>query len=480
MTESPPKSPHLPVAYDNICDFSEWAGLKVDTDKFDSLLGRLDAADGAEGGGGIKWAQDRILRASAFETGAVEDLYAEGATYSVAMEVDGWEEDLANSGDGAGKHFDDQLAAYVAVRELALDDGSRPLLEVHVRGLHSIATRSQQTYPVRTSAGLQQQKFVGGAYKTKANQVINRAGQVFHYAPVEEVAPEMERLVETMRSETYLAAHPVIQCAYVHWAVSHIHPFSDGNGRMARVIGSIPLLKAYGIPLVVFAGRKRLYLQALEAADRHTHQEMVDYTAARALETYSWLAELIEGASAEAVVDNVLVDINRLVSGETEALETSREAAQRLETTMVEALKQECAKRFSGTPILSEVTVSYSSELSRFYGRSDDFRRKYSQLEYEVRISLSIEEVADLSTSEGAEIGFTDAPGVSPIVIVHDLSSSHDVFFSLEDCSPNLSVGADLRLRIVAGTVVAKVAKRFHEDLKGVYKQHGRLPSDNV
>lgn len=167
-TQSANRDGNPPTAYDSICDFSEWAGLHVDTAVFDRLADRMEVAQGAEGGAGIQWAQDRILRASAFETGAVEDLYAEGATFSVAMEVGGWENDLANSGDGAEKHFQDQLAAYVAVRDLATKDSGRPFLEVDIRELHRIATRSQGSYPVHTPSGVQQQAFLSGSYKTNA------------------------------------------------------------------------------------------------------------------------------------------------------------------------------------------------------------------------------------------------------------------------------------------------------------------------
>ena len=312
------------TTYEPFCDFAEWSDLRVDRELFDRLADRLRVAGALEGSKDIRWAQDRILRATAFETGAVEDLYAEGATYSVAMEVEGWQSDLAGSGDGAEQHFEDQLAAYVFVRDLAAENTGRPLLEVDVREIHRIATRSQNTYPVQTPNGVQRQSFTSGAYKTTPNQVINRAGQVLQYAPVDDVAPEMERLITTLRSEPFVAAHPIIQSAYMHWTIAHIHPFSDGNGRMARVIGSIPLLRSYGIPLVVFAGRKRLYLQALESADRHDHQEMVDYQAARASETLSWLAELMEGAKAENVADASLEGIAHLLEVQAGRLETGR------------------------------------------------------------------------------------------------------------------------------------------------------------
>jgi Fic family protein len=465
-----------PTAYDSICDFSEWASLHVDTAVFDRLVDRMKAAQASEGGKSVQWAQDRILRASAFETGAVEDLYAEGATYSVAMEVDGWENDLASSGDGAEQHFHDQLAAYVAVRDLATKVSDRPFLEVDIRELHRIATRSQDSYPVHTPNGVQQQAFLSGSYKTKPNQVINRAGRIVHYAPIEDVAPEMGRLVATMQSEAYSSAHPIIQSAYIHWAIAHIHPFADGNGRMARVIGSIPLLQEYGIPLVVFAGRKRLYLQALESADRHQHQEMVDYVGSRASETYSWLAELIEGTKADDAADESLDVIANLLEIQAGRLETSREAAARLKKTMASALAREASERFDGTRIRYKVldVDEYVTPKAMQRGELDP---GYENVSGEVRMILSVDEVAQHHTATTIQFGYTDAPGNPPVNVQHDLSSD-DLYFSLEDCSPDLSVGADLRLRNLAATVTAHLTQKLKSNLEGIFKQHGRLPSD--
>ncbi|RAN79353.1 hypothetical protein B5P43_15715 [Bacillus sp. SRB_336] len=478
MTEPSLPSTVPSISYESICNFDDWATLTVDEAKFEVLSTRLRAAEKPGSQKGLRWAQERILRATAFETGAVEDLYDEGATQSVAMESDGWEQELANSGDGAGQHFEDQLAAYLKVRELVASDTERPLVEADIREVHKIATSSQKTYPVQTAVGVQNQPFQPGVYKTKPNHVRNRAGEVFHYSPVDDVAPEMGHLVATMRSDGFSAAHPVIQCAYVHWAVAHIHPFADGNGRMARVIGSIPLLTEFGIPLVVFAGRKRLYLQSLEAADRHAHQEAVDYVAARAVETLSWLAELIEGANAEDSNENILSDIDHLLSGGDEPLETSMEAAERLKRAMFEAIEKECAKRFDGTKVRCKVAHVDGYVFEKAQERAI-IGYVYTNVPGEVAITLSADEVDKHETRTSVQCGYTDLNGHPPLVIQHDAVGA-DLYFSLEDCSPDLSVGADLRVGNLAATVVTDVTQKFSEDLANIFRSHGRLPSDRA
>ena len=51
--------------------------------------------------------------------------------------------------------------------------------------------------------------------------------------------------------------------AALHAAVAHIHPFWDGNGRIARLIANIPLLRSGLPPVVIPKERRREYIQLL-------------------------------------------------------------------------------------------------------------------------------------------------------------------------------------------------------------------------
>ncbi|KAH8082454.1 fido domain-containing protein [Cristinia sonorae] len=65
---------------------------------------------------------------------------------------------------------------------------------------------------------------------------------------------------------------PFAACAWIHHVFVTIHPFQDGNGRLARIIGSIPLLRAGLPPLSIPNTHKLNYLDALNRirADRHS------------------------------------------------------------------------------------------------------------------------------------------------------------------------------------------------------------------
>jgi Fic family protein len=59
---------------------------------------------------------------------------------------------------------------------------------------------------------------------------------------------------------------PAVRAILGHWLFGYIHPFSDGNGRMARFIMNVQLATA-GYPWTVIRNEDRKsYLAALEEA----------------------------------------------------------------------------------------------------------------------------------------------------------------------------------------------------------------------
>jgi len=60
--------------------------------------------------------------------------------------------------------------------------------------------------------------------------------------------------------------------AKIHMGIVHIHPFWDGNGRVARLIANIPLLKAGLPPLIIPTEARRSYIQILSRYQISTGQ----------------------------------------------------------------------------------------------------------------------------------------------------------------------------------------------------------------
>lgn len=262
--------------------FAHWQGGEPveEARRSDELSRQIDAEAANKGADALNRALEVTLRAAAVDTGALEGLYAtnEGITMTIARRAAGWQ--ATAEAKEILPFFEAQLAALEVIMELVAE--SKPLAslgvtEIAVKGLHRQITSAQTTYEVRTPAGLQRQDLPRGEYKRMPNHVKGLEGSFFSYAPVLDTASEMRRFVEELASEDFKVAPALVQAAYVHYALVRIHPFADGNGRLARALASLYLLRGYRVPLVVFSEDRAEYLQSLRSADEGRHQAFADF-----------------------------------------------------------------------------------------------------------------------------------------------------------------------------------------------------------
>jgi len=83
-----------------------------------------------------------------------------------------------------------------------------------------------------------------GRYKAKDNQIKSSTGTVVYTPPAaSETKKYMDELL-TFMNNTEDGLHPLIKAAMIHSQFESIHPFSDGNGRIGRVLISLYLYKA--------------------------------------------------------------------------------------------------------------------------------------------------------------------------------------------------------------------------------------------
>jgi hypothetical protein len=130
-----------------------------------------------------------------------------------------------------------------------------------------------------------------GLYKEMPNNVTLPGGEVHWYCPVSDVEAEMTRLLDEVATAAYVASPPVVQSAYLHHALTVIHPFADGNGRVARAAASIPLYRSAGVPLVIFADQSVYYRAALMEADAGRRQPFVQFIEDRALDALNLIRQ---------------------------------------------------------------------------------------------------------------------------------------------------------------------------------------------
>jgi Fic family protein len=301
MTDTQSNVHTLDAAYKPFPTFEQWTSrTKMDTVRWDRYNAALKQR-GEPSPAALQRARQIATRAAAIDTGAIEGLYESdrGFTYTVAFETTAWEMQLAARGDQVRPLFEAQLHGYEFV--LTLATGAEPISEAAIRELHLQMCKAQDTYRVATAIGFQEQPLPKGRYKALANHVRTRDGQNHSYAPVDITPNEMARLISECRSETFMAAHPVIQAAYAHYALVVVHPFADGNGRVARALASAFTYRAISMPIVILSERKDAYLDALEDADLGNYQSFVDFMLARSLDTTQLVDESLRGASAVSI-----------------------------------------------------------------------------------------------------------------------------------------------------------------------------------
>jgi len=221
-------------------------------------------------------ARRRSLRRHAIETGLIERLYDVDWGVTEALVVEGLTAEVAAREGGLD---DDALAIirsqYDALEFLAEAARNGRDLSVHfVRELHQALCRTQATYEARNDFGQTLQVPLHcGTWKTQSNYARRHDGTLLEYTPPEHVQSQMERLLELYMATT--DEHPVVRAAWLHHRFIRIHPFEDGNGRVARALTLLVLLRAKYAPLVVDRTQRGQYINALDQANGGDLRDLV-------------------------------------------------------------------------------------------------------------------------------------------------------------------------------------------------------------
>ncbi len=144
-----------------------------------------------------------------------------------------------------------------------------PLTQNFIRQLHKVLLREDYTV-YRELPGGQQSSYIihAGCYKTLPNSVITRYGDRFEYASPEETPALMADLINWYNEEEVNGKlSPVELATLFHYRYIRIHPFEDGNGRIARLMVNYILIR-HNYPMIVVRSRdKSNYIEALHKAD---------------------------------------------------------------------------------------------------------------------------------------------------------------------------------------------------------------------
>ncbi len=129
-----------------------------------------------------------------------------------------------------------------------------------------------------------------GRYRTE-NVVISGAD---HIPPSHELVAQLMQQLVFDYDHAWKRYHPVVRAALLHGEFVKIHPFTDGNGRTARLLLNFELMRNGYVPVIIPTVDRVRYYDVLDLA--HTsgdYQPFINFIAERVEESQRlWLSVL--------------------------------------------------------------------------------------------------------------------------------------------------------------------------------------------
>lgn len=192
-------------------------------------------------------------------------------------------------------------------------ESGQPLSISFIKQLHQVITATQQTAAGEDPLGQPvETPLLRGEWKRQPNRMQFEDGRTLRFAPPEQVAAEMEQLIALHRAHLVGGVAPEVEAAWLHHRFALIHPFQDGNGRVARCLASYVLIRAGWFPLVIRRGDRPAYLTALREADSGSLQPLVAHFAALQRSEVRRALSLSEQVVHQPKLEDSLAEIGRV------------------------------------------------------------------------------------------------------------------------------------------------------------------------
>jgi hypothetical protein len=349
--------------------------------------------------------------------------------------------------------FEAQLHAYDYVLDLATQ--SVPVTEAGIRKLHEVVCEAQATYRVMTAVGPQEQELTKGRYKVLPNHVLTRDGVTHSYAPVDVTPAEMARLVNEMRSEAFLAAHPLNQAAYAHYGLVVIHPFADGNGRVARALASVFTYRAISMPIMILSEQKGQYLDALEDADRGDFRAFLNFMMWRSLDTMQLVAESMRTGSLPSAEESVAAINSLYVTKGGYSDEQVDEAGEKLAQAVQEELKKSLESKALSPRIRGNTGLPGNAE--RIQGVQRNTHRLPFGQGRSIQVELSTAGLAQAAVTRFFDVWVPKDAGREDDILLQRRNTGISFDARMEEILPAISGPLQTRVGLFAERVITEM-----------------------
>ena len=177
----------------------------------------------------------------------------------------------------------------------------RDLTETEIRELHKMVLVEPYQSPAITFDGQKTSKTILiGEYKKQPNHVKTPTGEIHYYATPEDVPVLMSELVGWYNeARTNKNIHPSVLAAFFHHRFVAIHPFDDGNGRIARILMNLILMQKSYSPAVVKLKERTDYYAVLGQADKNEYVPLIEFIAESVSDSINIYLKAAKGESIE-------------------------------------------------------------------------------------------------------------------------------------------------------------------------------------
>lgn len=222
----------------------------------------------------------RLTREWSIETGQIEGVYNLDRGITQTLIERGINADLIPA--QPGQKPPELIAAIIQDHANVLEGlfqfvrGDRPLSKGYIHELHAALLKHQETTLVMDQFGnLFEAMLIKGRYKAQPNNPKRPDGNVHQYCPPNQVDSEMERMLVRHAEHERNGVPVEVEATWLHHRFTQIHPYQDGNGRVARALASLLFLKAGWFPVVVTRDDRSRYIDSLEVADEGDLRSLV-------------------------------------------------------------------------------------------------------------------------------------------------------------------------------------------------------------
>ncbi len=208
----------------------------------------------------------KLSRCHALQGQLIQQVTSLGIDLELGAQLESLTQEAVKTAELEGEHYNQDAVRSSIARRLGLPTAGLPSPPRSVDGLVDILldatdTNSPELSSERLKAwqaalfptgrsGLRAIEV--GQWRTEAMQIVSgRAGkEKIHYEapPADQVAHEMQRFLEWWQKShpDQNNTDPVIRAGIAHYWFVAIHPFADGNGRIARALSDMALAQSDG------------------------------------------------------------------------------------------------------------------------------------------------------------------------------------------------------------------------------------------